>query len=81
MGFRSRLKGAIKRAVTSDAGDAAVVSSNLQAKTASPPPQDAAGTESAKGNLADGEDVPWYLQEGDLDGWDSTDGKADSDED
>ena len=47
-----------------------------------PAPGDSRPTDNAgRGNLADGEDVPWYLEDGDVDGWDSTDGKDDLDED
>jgi len=78
MGIRSRLKGAIKRAVIGEADSPGSAPRTESAPTPGvPKPSDNEG----RGNLADGEDVPWYLEDGDVDGWDSTDGKDDLDED
>ena len=74
MGLRSRLKGALKRAVLRDSSPS--VSKPAPAAAASPAP-----TSNGPGNLADGEDVPWYLKDGDADGWDHTDVQDPLDED
>ncbi len=78
MGIRSRLKGAIKRAVLGEDAPSKPAHSPVPAPASAAPaaPEPAGG-----GNLADGEDVPWYLKDGDADGWDNTDAQDDLDED
>jgi hypothetical protein len=78
MGIRSRLKGAIKRAVIGDGGAGG---SSVRPAAAPSPAASAVSVESGGGNLSGGEDVPWYLQDGDPDGWDSTNATGDLDED
>lgn len=78
MGIRSRLKGAIKRAVLGDDGAGG---STVRPATAPSPVAPAGPAESSRGNLSDGEDVPWYLKDGDPDGWESTNASEDLDED
>jgi len=78
MGIRSRLKGAIKRAVL---GETTPAGSADRATPAPEPTSSLAHEDPGRGNLAGGEEVPWYLQDGDPDGWDNTNAKDDLDED
>lgn len=78
MGLRSKLKQAIKRAVIG-----ADAPTSPAARPAPAPGSAAADADldPGHGNLAGGEDVPWYLQDGDADGWDNTNAQTDLDED
>ena len=78
MGIRSKLKGAIKRAITGDDGGSRP---STRPATAPAPPEVDPSNAPDHGNLSGGEDVPWYLQDGDADGWDNTNAKDDLDED
>ena len=77
MGIRSKLKGRIKSALGMP-----------EQKDQTPSPAAAPSkhhtsisTDQGGGNLRGDEDVPWYLQYDDNDGWESTDAKPDVDED
>ncbi len=78
MGLRSKLKGALKRAIVG--GPDGAQSAPHPTPAPAPVAQDAAEPGS-HGNLSGGEDVPWYLKDGDADGWDSTNAKDTLDED
>lgn len=74
MGIRSKLKGRIKTAL------------GMPAKGPAPTPapskhSTSISTDTGGGNLRGDEDVPWYLQYDDNDGWESTDAKPDVDDD
>lgn len=73
MGIRKRLKGLVKRAVTGSARPP-------QAAVAPPSQRESLRKNEGRGNLSDGEDVPWYLQYEDADGWDSTNATPDIDD-
>ena len=78
MGLRSRLKGALKRAIVGDDGGSQAAPRATPAPDPAPQSADEPGTH---GNLSGGEDVPWYLKDGDADGWDSTNAQDTLDED
>ena len=77
MGIRSKLKGRIKSALGMPGDE------NKESSSAGAPAKHstAISTDTGKGNLRGDEDVPWYLQYDDNDGWESTDAKPDVDDD
>ena len=65
MGIRSRVKGAIKKAVgRGDCEPCEEPKRSVAPTSSAPDPKDSGG----RGNLRDGEEVPWYLKYEDADG-------------